>query len=234
MNQEANTEAETAQDVLSDKSSASPAASRTSDLPGGMSSADTTPPPREDEDRSVALPIPRPMKSAKRRSSNGSAYSQSHQSGPLGSLLSDRTSPSMSSFGELRQVGDGFEQSYSRSTPIGHPDEDEAGLAAAVGLLSCSYGTPRSGPRSIPADVPPVPPLPARFANETSQSRSSRKTSSSANQRADKYVPSLRRPSDRDSAMVLDESEESTAEDELRLQSRSDEDDDGVFGRMEE
>ena len=36
-------------------------------------------------------------------------------------------------------------------------------MAAAVGLLSCSYGTPKSGAVNLPPDVPPVPPLPAQF-----------------------------------------------------------------------
>ncbi|KAF2486555.1 hypothetical protein BDY17DRAFT_81357 [Neohortaea acidophila] len=44
-----------------------------------------------------------------------------------------------------------------------YPDEDPQELAAAVGLLSCSYGTPKIGP--TPDDVPPVPPLPEKYAN---------------------------------------------------------------------
>ena len=43
-------------------------------------------------------------------------------------------------------------------------DDEEAGLAAAVESL-CSFGTPRSGAVQLPPDIPPVPPLPARFAN---------------------------------------------------------------------
>lgn len=43
-------------------------------------------------------------------------------------------------------------------------DEDPADLAAAVGLLSCSYGTPQTRAANVPSDVPPVPPLPAKYA----------------------------------------------------------------------
>ena len=46
-----------------------------------------------------------------------------------------------------------------------YPDEDPQELAAAVGLLSCSYGTPRTGPTGMPSDVPPVPPLPEKYAS---------------------------------------------------------------------
>lgn len=48
-------------------------------------------------------------------------------------------------------------------------DEDPQDLAAAVGLLSCSYGTPKHGPTGLPLDVPPVPPLPAKYQNHRSQ-----------------------------------------------------------------
>ena len=44
-------------------------------------------------------------------------------------------------------------------------DEDPADLAAAVGLLSCSYGTPKTGPTGMPENIPPVPPLPAKYAS---------------------------------------------------------------------
>lgn len=45
-------------------------------------------------------------------------------------------------------------------------DEDPQDLAAAVGLLSCSYGTPKTGPADLPNNVPPVPPLPAKYQNQ--------------------------------------------------------------------
>lgn len=54
---------------------------------------------------------------------------------------------------------------------VGDHDADAESLAAAVGLLSCSCGTPRSGPviPSAESDIPPVPPLPARFLGERDQ-----------------------------------------------------------------
>ena len=50
-------------------------------------------------------------------------------------------------------------------------DEDPQDLAAAVGLLSCSYGTPKSGPVGMPSDIPPVPPLPEKYAQAFSNYR---------------------------------------------------------------
>lgn len=47
--------------------------------------------------------------------------------------------------------------------PANTDDSTTADLAAAVGLLSCSYGTPKTGPVMLPPDVPPVPPLPAQY-----------------------------------------------------------------------
>lgn len=51
-------------------------------------------------------------------------------------------------------------------------DEDPADLAAAVGLLSCSYGTPNHNPVGMPNDIPPVPPLPEKYANAFATYRS--------------------------------------------------------------
>jgi hypothetical protein len=112
-------------------------------------------------------------------------------------------------------------------------DEDAAGLAAAVELLKCSFGTPGSGPVTLPADVPPVPPLPARFLGENMSSLSGSTATPSVYQAHGDYHDSHM---DHDIKM---ESEDSGVEDEdfdgrSTSRGRSDEDDDGVFGRMEE
>jgi hypothetical protein len=93
-----------------------------------------------------------------------------------------------------------------------YPDEDQADLAAAVGLLSCSYGTPTYGPTSLGQDVPPVPPLPAKYQN-------SYQPSSLAN------AHQFREDVDMEEESYSDDDDET---------SRADEADDGVFGTMEE
>ena len=117
-------------------------------------------------------------------------------------------------------------------------DEDEAGLSAAVESL-CSFGTPRSSAVHLPPDVPPVPPLPARFAGQNSHRLS-------GNSLAPMLQPDLGLPpplthrlsNERD--IGLDHSGGAKGQDDEFYDrrsishSRSDEDDEGVFGRMEE
>lgn len=119
-------------------------------------------------------------------------------------------------------------------------DEEEATLVAAVESL-CSFGTPRSGPVHLPPDVPPVPPLPARFAGQNLNKPS-------ANMAAPTLPPGYGMPPPSASAHRLsDERDVKMGErrftgtdddddyDERSVShGRSDEDDDGVFGRMEE
>ncbi|KAI9827976.1 MAG: hypothetical protein M1826_006172 [Phylliscum demangeonii] len=109
-------------------------------------------------------------------------------------------------------------------------DEDEEGLAAAVGLLSCSMGTPQWGPTPAWDDIPPVPPLPAHFlAGERGHGKGPDR--SAARPWSD------RRPS----AVRAAESEESAVEDDSVYDPRlvphnrgGEDEDEGVFGRMEE
>lgn len=84
-----------------------------------------------------------------------------------------------------------------------YPDEDPQELAAAVGLLSCSYGTPKIGPSGTPRadDVPPVPPLPEKYANRFQHHRGSAHVedvimdeSSSEDDEADREQHQQRRP----------------------------------------
>ena len=134
-----------------DDSSASPAASGSSDAQDDYdsmySSAETTPPPMSDHYGMVeGVSTGR----SKRHSGMSSTYSRSYQSAPSSSLPTSH----------------GFSQ-YSSPTGYtsGISGEDESGLAAAVETL-CSFGTPKSGPLYLPADVPPVPPLPARYLEQ--------------------------------------------------------------------
>lgn len=137
--------------------------------------------------------------------------------------------------------GSGFGQ-YHRQSSERRPlssglssggQEDEAGLAAAVELLSCSFGTPRTGPVTLPPDAPPVPPLPAQYMSQSILSGSSLTPIHHLQPASTSYVRDEIYSHDRDMKME----EESVMDDDeydARSRDRSDEDDDGVFGRMEE
>lgn len=179
----------------SDNSSASPAASGSDSRDDDISSAETTPPPQGE----------RAFGHGKRYSTASSVVSRSYQS-----ELSTRPE---SSHDRHWSTSSSHPITAATSLAQSYPDEDQADLAAAVGLLSCSYGTPTYGPTSLGKDVPPVPPLPARYQNSYQPSS----LSNAQHFRDD-----------------VDMDEESYSDDEDHETSRADEADDGVFGRMEE
>ena len=133
--------------------SSSPAASGSSERDDDLSSAETTPPPQADGS----------SRNSKRYSNPSSAYSRSYQS-----VFSESAPSGDHGFSHHRQWS-----SSSNTRPMtanasiveSYRDEDPQDLAAAVGLLSCSYGTPKSGPTALANDIPPVPPLPEKYAN---------------------------------------------------------------------
>jgi hypothetical protein len=227
-----NQEGESSRD--SDHSSASPPASGSSDLRDDLSSTDTTPPPQLDDHAVGSYPRSHfAHRSAKRYSTNSSsAYSQSYQS----AVFSDNGHG-----GHYRQWSNVSDRPTTSGTSVAgsyiDDENDQADLAAAVGLLSCSYGTPKSGPMTLPPDVPPVPPLPARFLNFNNPSSISG-SSTVATQK-----PSVRGSNYAYHHQIKDieMDEESFADDDdFRSphlganRSRVDDDDDGIFGRMEE
>lgn len=122
--------------------SSSPAASGSSGMrEEELSSTETTPPPNGEH----------AYGDSKRFSNNSSSiYSRSYQS--MFSMPSGSNSRPMTADTSIGQSYRG--------------DEDPQDLAAAVGLLSCSYGTPKSGPTNSTADVPPVPPLPEKYQSK--------------------------------------------------------------------
>lgn len=181
----------------SDHSSASPAASGSDSRDDEISSAETTPPPQGEQ----------PFGHRKRYSNASSVISRSYQS------EFSAARPGSSSHGRQWSTSSSRPMPAASSLAQSYPDEDQADLAAAVGLLSCSYGTPTYGPTSLGQDVPPVPPLPARYQNS--------------------YQPSSLSNAQRFQDDV-DMDEESYSDDEDHETSRADEADDGVFGRMEE
>jgi hypothetical protein len=180
----------------SDNSSASPAASGSDSRDDDdISSAETTPPPHGEQS----------FGTNKRYSNASSFVSRSYQSEYSGRPESSHVRQWSHSSSRPITAASSLAQSY--------PDEDQADLAAAVGLLSCSYGTPTHGPTSLGQYVPPVPPLPARYQN-------SYQPSSLA------HAHQLRED--------VDMEEESYSDDEDHETSRADDADDGIFGTMEE
>lgn len=186
-----------------DSDASSPAASGSSDLrEDDPSSTETSPPPQSEH----AYRDP----NAKRYSTSSSAYSRSYQS------AFSESAPSTSGFGNhYRQWSSSSNRPGTANTSIAesYPEEDPADLAAAVGLLSCSYGTPSSVPTGLPADVPPVPPLPAKY------------------QGASVPGPSSRMPY-REPQEDVDMDEEMSDED-VHASRHQHDDDEGMFGKMD-
>lgn len=243
----------------SEFSSASPDAS--SERREGLSSADTTPPPMEQDieeddesdDEEDDLEMSGVSTTADKRydvpraSRNPSGlFSHSYQSVPSSSFTGSAPlhSPSFSNFRHSS-----IETRPSTANTKLH-DDDESDLAAAIGL--CNFGTPRTRPVAMSPSIPPVPPLPGRYLDPGNQSQSldqSRMPADTAipgsipgsipNFLSVSYNPSL-------SYKVSDEREVRTGDAERTSRqnrnadvdfghrSTQDDDDDGVFGRMEE
>ncbi|KAH7382352.1 hypothetical protein BKA66DRAFT_118431 [Pyrenochaeta sp. MPI-SDFR-AT-0127] len=213
----------------SDRSS--PPASASSDLREELSSTETTPPPQIDDHAVGSFPHSAfASRSIKRYSTNSSAYSQSYQS----TVFSDNGNG-----GHFRQWSNVSDRPTTSGTSVAgsyHDDgNDHADLAAAVGLLSCSYGTPKSGPVALPPDVPPVPPLPAKFLdfnNARTLSGSTTVTAQQSSMRNSYRYHNESKDVDMDDDHFADEEDYRTSN--SRSRGRIDEDDDAFFGRMEE
>ncbi|KAL9123853.1 MAG: hypothetical protein Q9217_006759, partial [Psora testacea] len=161
MNQDASPATENVKTTDMDNSSASPAASGSSDPRDEYdeySSAETTPPPMGDQ---YAMPDGISTGRSKRYSAMSSSCSRSYQSAPSTSY----------------SVGHAFSHFPSQRRPstsgltAGMTEEEEASLAAAVESL-CNFGTPRTGPVLLPPDVPPVPPVPPQYVEQQQRTRS--------------------------------------------------------------
>jgi hypothetical protein len=226
MNQDGTTPPDSAKDFQSDQDSASPPASGSSEHNDGTSSADTTPPPQADVFNTYGSGSYTGRQH--KRYSSGHTFSRSYQSAPSANLLSGGSVPSASGFGHYRQP------SLDRrplSSGISRNQEDE-GLAAAVELLSCSFGstgTPRM-PVTLPADAPPVPLIPTQYLSQSNFSGSTL-TPSHHPRQTESYT---RNRTELDGDIKMEESEADDDYDDHRSRGRSDEDDEGVFGRMEE
>ena len=128
----------------SEGSSASPEFSGESELQDELSSTETTPPPMSD----AAVSVP----NSKRYSAGSAGFSRSYRSIPSSSYAESTTSPAL----HPRR----FSAADSRPSTSG---TDDGGLAAAAELLN--FGTPRTKPTQLEADIPPVPPLPQQYQN---------------------------------------------------------------------
>ncbi len=225
MNADGTTPPGSAKDFQSDQDSASPAASHSSEQADGTtSSADTTPPPQADMFNTYSGSYT--SRQHKRYSSQN--FSRSYQSAPSANLLHGGSVPSRSGFDHYRQP------SRPLSSGISRNQEDE-GLAAAVELLSCSFGstgTPRTIPVTLPADAPPVPVIPTQYLSQSNFSGSTLTPTHHPRQR-ESYT---RNQVELDGDIKMEQ--ESVADDDedydRRSRGRSDEDEEGVFGRMEE
>ncbi|KAG8627855.1 hypothetical protein KVT40_003728 [Elsinoe batatas] len=177
----------------SELSYASPTHSGSSDREDSVSSIETSPPPQGGD---------YPYGHHKRVSNASSAYSRSYQS----VFTNDGVHQHRRQWSAASNRPGTAQTSVTES----YPGEEQADLAAAVGLLSCSYGTPQTGPVAMPTDIPPVPPLPQKYQS----------FSTSIYQRE------------------IDMGEASSSEDESNASTKHrdsrQEDDDGVFGNMDE
>ena len=219
MNQDEPVEAENAKVTDSDHSSASPAASGSSDIreDDDYSSAETTPPPMSEQYGSVDGMDPGRRK---RHSGTSSSFSRSYQSAPSFSL------PPGSAFGHYNQQRRPSTSGFASTAE----DDDEAGLVAAVETL-CTFGTPRKGPVLLPADVPPVPPLPAQYM-ESNVNRSSGHLGS-VPEFSMPTLPHPRLSNERDVKMSDEHRDGGDGDDRSLSQGPSDEDDE-FFGAMED
>ncbi|KAG4030524.1 hypothetical protein MFRU_012g02560 [Monilinia fructicola] len=231
MNQDAaaNTPPDSAKDFQSDdQDSASPAASGSEDhdIDDRASSADTTPPPA-----SMRHPYADGSYNYPKRYLGEIEYGR--QSG-----IGFYPGSAPAGFGHARH------QSRERRPPSSgmNGNKEDEGLTAAIELLSCGFaspGTPRSG-LLIPQDAPPVPEIPAEYLNDISTSFT---PSLPPRQRESFARESFTRGSydphqiHGDGDVQMEDGYDSVGDEDDydRLsRGRSDEDDDGVFGRMEE
>lgn len=224
MNQDAVAVEDTTKPSESDHSSASPTVSGSSDVREEefyISSAETTPPPMNEN---YAMVEDAYNDRSKRYSGNSSSFSRSYQSAPSFSLPA---SNNLSHYQQQRSP-------YSSGVASTDADDDEAGLVAAVASL-CSFGNSRSSIVQLPEDVPPVPPVPARYREHNASRLSG---SLVPVPELDLSAPSYQRLSDeRDMKMgnshVVYVHEDFDCDDGPISHGRSDEEDDGVFGAME-
>ncbi|MBE3045052.1 hypothetical protein IMZ48_21350 [Candidatus Bathyarchaeota archaeon] len=199
----------------SDGESASPTASGYSEMNERQSSADTTPPPHPE---GFAHHMPEYI--SKRYNGGGISY----QSTPASAFAGSAPNSASAGFGHARQPSQDRRPPSSGKNATG---QDDSELAAAVELLSCSFNS--NGVR-VPHDAPPVPPLPAQYLDQAASLSSPGFLSSFPSRQPESFTRGETRTID----TRMEDNADSGVEDEEEhhVRARSDEDDDGVFGRM--
>ena len=220
-------------EAISENSSASPAASASSDVheDDDYSSVGTSPGPQVED-----VPV-RPVRQSlsKRQSSNSSVYSRSYQS-----VFSASSIPT-NGFSHFRQWSNDDRPNTAATSVGSYRDDDEsADLAAAVGLLSCSQASNKPGSAMLPPGAPPVPPLPAKFAGQTTGIASSGVAAPPHAPQPQSTMRDFRFPSYRKEVrdVEMEDDRESFVDDDYDARKmdrgHSDEHEEGVFGAMEE
>lgn len=202
----------------SDAESASPTASGYSEMNERQSSADTTPPPHQEV---FGHHIPEYLS----KKYNGGGISRSYQSTPVSGFADSAPNGAFTGFGHARQLSQDRRPPSSGKNATG---QDDSELAAAVELLSCSFGSNGVG---VPLDAPPVPPLPAQYLDQAASLSSTGFISSFPSRQPESFTRGETRTVD----VKMEDSADSGMEEddeERHARARSDEDDDGVFGRM--
>lgn len=222
----AQTPPDSAKDFHSEADSSSPAASGYSDMAERQSSADTTPPPTVEGVNFDGTSY------RNKRYSSGGGFAHSFQSVPSATSFGAGSIPHVG-FGHHRQSSSEYRPSSSGHNETGEDDRD---LAAAVELLSCSFGSNTgSRPMALPEAAPPVPPVPAQYLDQATPLSAAGFINSYPSRQPESFTRGdMRRPSE---DVKMEESGDSIMDDddfETRMRGRSEEDDDGVFGRMEE
>lgn len=219
---------ESTKDLPSESESMSPVPSGYSDQGERHSSADTTPPPTIE---GLGYGFGSGMPYRNKRHSSGSGFSRSYQSAPS---LAPGSMPNGAEMGHFRNPSNDRPPSSGQNM-TGHEDRD---LAATLELLSCSIGSNNGSSRgtvTLPADAPPVPPLPAQYLDQAMPLANTGFINSFPRQQPESFTRGeMRRGS---SDIKIDESADSGMDDDdfdKHSRARSDDDDDGVFGRMEE
>ena len=203
----------------SDESSASPTASGSSEFQDELSSTETTPPPMSEEPNAGFMSS---WGRTPKRDSAGSAFSRSYQSNPSSSFAGSAPSPSPG-FGFAHYRNSSTDQRPTTSG-LGRTGADDVGLAAAAELLN--FGTPRTGATHMSSDIPPVPPLPARFQAEARLSGHTPTPTA--------FSPLGSHPVSDAREVKIDHFDHAEEDDFEHHAAPHDEDEDGVFGRMEE
>jgi hypothetical protein len=215
---------DSARDFASEPETASPTASGYSEQADGRSSVDTTPPPIAEDGLTFDTSAYR-----EKRFSVGSVFSRSFQSPQPSNPLILGSLANADGFDHIRSGSIDLRPSSDDANVIGQDDHD---LAAAVELLSCSFGSnngSRNAVTTLAEDAPPVPPVPAQFLDQAASFVSSGFINSYPSRQPESFTRGEMRRGSEDVKM-----EDSEDDFDMRSRARSDEDDDGVFGRMEE